>query len=94
VQSQIERLCTKTIQLALGQKKFFSRKGAKRYRVSKGFLCAFAPLRETSFVLPARGSRDSLPSTFQFEKGDNSNESHREIPYRSNRHSFNLPITT
>jgi len=22
------------------------RKGAKRYRVSKGFLCAFAPLRE------------------------------------------------
>jgi len=23
-----------------------SRKGAKRYRVSKGFLCAFAPLRE------------------------------------------------
>jgi len=25
------------------------RKGAKRYRVSNGFLCAFAPLREESF---------------------------------------------
>jgi len=24
----------------------FSRKGAKRYRVSRSFLCAFAPLRE------------------------------------------------
>jgi hypothetical protein len=33
-----------------------SRKGAKRYRVSKGFslrLCAFAPLRETYFSLPS-----------------------------------------
>jgi len=33
--------------------KIFSRKGAKRYRVSKGFLCAFAlfaPLRETFFL--------------------------------------------
>jgi hypothetical protein len=29
----------------------FSRKGAKRYRVSKGFLCAFAPLREKYFFL-------------------------------------------
>jgi hypothetical protein len=28
------------------------RKGAKRYRVSKGFLCAFAPLREKHFCLP------------------------------------------
>jgi len=27
-------------------KEYFSRKGAKRCRVSKGFLCAFAPLRE------------------------------------------------
>jgi len=35
-------------------KKFFrrriSRKGAKRYRVSQGFLCAFAPLRENHFL--------------------------------------------
>jgi hypothetical protein len=30
----------------------FSRKGAKRYRVSKGFLCAFAPLREKYFFDP------------------------------------------
>ena len=29
-----------------GRQKYFSRKGAKRYRVSKVFLCAFAPLRE------------------------------------------------
>jgi hypothetical protein len=28
------------------------RKGAKRYRVSKGFLCAFAPLREKYFLSP------------------------------------------
>jgi len=27
-----------------------SRKGAKRYRVSNGFLCAFAPLRENVFL--------------------------------------------
>ncbi|HKG97198.1 MAG TPA: hypothetical protein VKA97_05270, partial [Pyrinomonadaceae bacterium] len=34
------------------------RKGAKRYRVSKGFLCAFAPLREKSFS--QRGPPDDL----------------------------------
>jgi len=28
----------------------FSRKGAKRCSVSKGFLCAFAPLREKYFI--------------------------------------------
>jgi hypothetical protein len=40
---------------ALHEKEFFPRrfltqrrKGAKRCRVSKGFLCAFAPLREES----------------------------------------------
>jgi hypothetical protein len=30
------------------------RKGAKRYRVLKGFLCAFAPLRENLFVIAAK----------------------------------------
>ena len=33
------------------------RKGAKRYRVSKGFLCAFAPLRETPPVFLGRPIR-------------------------------------
>jgi hypothetical protein len=32
------------------------RKGAKRYRVSKGFLCAFAPLREKYFFANAISS--------------------------------------
>jgi hypothetical protein len=46
--------------------KDFSRKGAKaqsRYRISNGFLCAFAPLREEKFFLPL--SRRSKLSTFR-----------------------------
>ena len=51
--------------LMRADKKSFSRKdakGAKRCRVSKSFLCAFAPLREKHF-LPSEAERDrSVPS--------------------------------
>jgi len=38
-----------TPRAAFLSEEYFSRKGAKRYRVPKGFLCAFAPLREKIF---------------------------------------------
>jgi hypothetical protein len=50
--------------MALPEKSGFfknnSRKGAKRYRVSKGFLCALASLREKIFL--AEGTFRAKPS--------------------------------
>ena len=46
------------------------RKGAKHYRVSKDFLCAFAPLREKYFSFPDSISTDVeslLRTTGKFE---------------------------
>jgi hypothetical protein len=46
---EFKRLCPKSIRLL----DTVSRKGAKRCRVSNGFLCVLAPLREKiSFSLP------------------------------------------
>jgi hypothetical protein len=43
---KIIQLCTKSS----SAEKNLSRKGAKRYRVFKAFLCAFAPLRKRFFL--------------------------------------------
>src|SRR5690349_15121604 len=49
-----------------------SRKGAKRYRVSRGFLCVFAPLRERFFRSSTLTSRNKIVRLTQLKKPETS----------------------